>query len=92
MFQKVLNAGVKYALPVAKTLFGMGDYHVQNDTQKNSLFVDGAYNFKRQKTILTHREYITDIITSNTAGSFQYITYSINPGATNLFPWLSTIA
>lgn len=70
----------------------MGDYSVHNDTQKNSLFTEGAYNFKRQRTIITHREYIADIVTGPDAGSFSYVTYSINPGSTNLFPWLSNIA
>jgi predicted nucleic acid-binding Zn ribbon protein len=70
----------------------MGDYQVHNDTQKNSLFTEGAYNFKRQRSVITHREYITDIVTSSTAGAFSYVTYSINPGQDSLFPWLSNIA
>lgn len=39
---------------------------------------------------VTHREYISDIISTGT--SFEVSQFSINPGIASTFPWLSTIA
>lgn len=56
------------------------------------MFDGGAYNFSKKATLITHREYIGDIISSPTAGAFSFNTYSINPGYVGTFPWLSNIA
>lgn len=70
----------------------MGDYEIANNVETNDLFNNGRYEFKQQPIIITHREYIGDVITSGTAGAFKTNTYYINPGLNKTFPWLSQIA
>lgn len=41
--------------------------------------------------VITHREYLGDIITSSTPGAFNIQSFGINPGNPNTFPWLSTV-
>jgi len=43
-------------------------------------------------TVITHTEFISDVITSSTAGEFHAVTKVINPGNAQLFPWLSTLS
>jgi hypothetical protein len=64
---------------VAKTIFGMGDYSVHNVTKANSLFTNGNYTFQKEKVMITHREFIGDII-SGAPNTFNYQVFSINPG------------
>jgi len=46
-----------------------------------------------QSIVVRHKEYITDIISSGTANTFQCSqAYALNPGLSSVFPWLSTIA
>jgi hypothetical protein len=75
-----IDFGSKYALPVAKRILGFGDYHIANQTKKNSLFEGGQYNFTKKRTVITHREFISDVVSSSNANTFAYNTYSINPG------------
>jgi hypothetical protein len=63
---------IKFGLPIVKTLFGMGDYAVSNETNKNSLFSGQNYEFSKGPVMIRHREYIGDIITSPTASTFNY--------------------
>jgi hypothetical protein len=44
----------------------------------------------RDCTIVTHREYIADVNSASSA--FQVQKYSINPGISTTFPWLSSVA
>lgn len=71
---------------------GMGDYSVK----KNVLLapepptiindsVKGGITFR-------HKEYLRDIITSATPGSFNLDSYLINPGNEKTFGWLSQVA
>lgn len=81
-----LGNGIGYVL-------GSGDYKVQN----NACLVPG-FNKNNDSTIVTHREYITDIKsgptipagTSSTA--FDITEYALNPGVSSTFPWLASIA
>lgn len=41
--------------------------------------------------VITHREYLGDIISSNTAGAFKMQSFALNPSELNTFPWLSNI-
>jgi len=41
---------------------------------------------------MSHKEYITDIVSSSTANTFDIQQFSIQPGDSNTFPWLAQIA
>lgn len=47
---------------------------------------------KHGVTIINHREYLCDIITSATPGQFNLQNFFINPGQSATFPWLSQVA
>lgn len=75
------------------TLFGLGAYNVR----KNSFIVPEGISppnmhTRSGDTIIAHREYITDIVTSATPGAFNIQSFKINPGLASTFPWLSEIA
>lgn len=90
--QKLFRMGLKYGGPIANHIFGSGDYITKGDVVRNSLFKGGNYEFTKQRTFITHREYIADVISSPTPGAFSFIAYSVNPGSPITFPWLSQIA
>lgn len=77
-----------------KTVTGYGDYKVKS----NSIIYpkgDDIPLFQRsgaRTTRVRHREFITDVVSSSTAGAFQISTYPVNPGLSQTFPWLSQIA
>jgi len=69
---------------------GSGDYVVSSPR-------GGIPSFRNQEsTVITHREYITDITAGPTltggATAFDITKYPINPGQTKTFPWLASIA
>lgn len=66
----------------------MGDYKVNDNTLLEGNGVPKMHAGKHSVTI-SHREYLGDI-TSSTA--FLNRVYTINPGSSNTFPWLSNIA
>ncbi|QMW68802.1 capsid protein [Crucivirus-324] len=76
-----------------KTLTGFGDYHVRENTlspgsppaMANGALPGGA-------CIISHREYLGDIISNSVANTFHSQNFSINPGLANTFPWLSQLA
>lgn len=80
-------------------LVGMGDYAVKMNTlAKNSFALQPGQpvpqfggKFSRA-TRITHREYVQDLVVPAVPTSFTNVTYSINPGNTTLFPWLSNVA
>jgi len=41
---------------------------------------------------ITHREYVADVFGPDEAGTFQNLTYGINPALPGTFPWLSQVA
>lgn len=45
-----------------------------------------------QAVIISHSEYVRDIVAPDTAGLFQNQTIEINPGLFSTFPWLSQVA
>lgn len=69
------------------TLLGMGDYAVR----KNTLISGNVPNMHSDSSSIrvTHKEYIRDIYSSTT---FSDTVYSVNPGHTELFPWLNNVA
>lgn len=70
-------------------LTGSGDYRVTS----NACIVPGFKN--SDSTVITHREYITDIKTgalSSGSSVFDIQKFPLQPGDTSTFPWLATIA
>lgn len=68
---------------------GSGDYKVQ----ANACLVPGFKN--SDSTVITHREYITDIKSGTLDGgstAFNLNKFPLNPGDTSTFPWLASIA
>lgn len=75
------------------TLFGLGAYEVRKNSLTLPMGVDPPSMHTRSgDTIIAHREYITDIVTSATPGAFNLQSFAINPGLNSTFPWLSEIA
>jgi hypothetical protein len=73
------------ASSVARIL-GFGDYKVQ----RNNLANEAIVQFKgAESTVISGREFVTNISGSSAFQSLQFI---INPGNSTLFPWFSTVA
>lgn len=76
-------------------ILGSGDYQtgpmVKSNVLVNSTEVPQFSDMGRAN-VIAHREYLGDLITSPTPGAFLNRTFTINPGLSNSFPWLSTIA
>lgn len=75
------------------TLFGLGAY----DVRKNSLILNEgssppAMHNRSGDTIIRHREFITDLVSSASPNTFKIQSHYINPGLQGTFPWLSDIA
>jgi hypothetical protein len=65
---------------------GMGDYVVS----KNSLVNGGPPSFTRDAgLVVAHREFVSDVVSTT---GFAVNSYSINPGLSDTFPWLSLLA
>ena len=81
----------RHAGSMIGSLFGSGDYKIESNS-----IIQGASqevpSFKGGNTVVRHREYIKDIVTSSVAGQFQNETFRINPGLAATFPWLCVIA
>lgn len=78
-------------------LTGFGDYTVQqNVLLDESNDPPSVVNRSNKEFVMRHREYITDIYSAggsaNTPSVFNNQTFSINPGQSGTFPWLSSIA
>jgi len=73
---------------IGSRILGFGKYTVRNNTllSDNSVptFSSDGNGFR-----IKHREYIGDISGTTT---FAVTPYSINPGVSNVFPWLSQVA
>lgn len=65
-------------------LFGSGDYTVQSNS-----VLDVPQFVSNGNVRVKHREYITDVLSSQ---GFVINTYSVNPGLPLLFPWLCSLA
>lgn len=79
-------------------LVGFGDYTVAS----NTLFKEGmaimpgeavpSFGVMGAETRVRHREYIGDVLVPSTPSAFTNTSYTINPGNSATFPWLSAIA
>lgn len=74
-----------------RAITGIGDYKIGKNSvlKTDSLpqFLNG-----RRGTIIAHREYLGDVITSPTAALFKITTFPIQPALLGTFPWLANIA
>lgn len=75
-------------------VLGYGDYTVVENNLASSTAKFGGevpqFANGNDKTIIRHREYVGPVVSPGTA--FTNITYDINPGNANLFPWLAAVA
>lgn len=76
-----------------KDITGFGAYSVRS----NVLYEGATVPYVRNKSatngnIISHKEYIGDIITSSVAGDFKIESFPINPGLSETFEWLAQIA
>jgi hypothetical protein len=88
------------------SFFGFGAYGTpkKNSMLKNGAvqFTPGGpprvINTKKgEATVVAHREYIGDLMSgtfvpTTTSTAYECLSYSLNPGNSQLFPWLSTVA
>lgn len=70
---------------------GAGDYTLNANSIVKSGQIPGMHG-DGQSTIIRHKEYITDVITSGVVGAFSSRVFPINPGLSLSFPWLAGIA
>jgi len=70
---------------------GTGDYKTNFKSVSNNACTIPAFG-NSDSTVITHREYIQDITASAVTGAFKIETFSLNPGQTDTFPWLASIA
>lgn len=77
-------------------LTGFGDYTVRSNVLLESNDPPAVINRSNKEFVMRHREYITDIYsaggTANTPSIFNNQSFPVNPGQSNTFPWLSSIA
>lgn len=85
---------------------GNGDYTVGGAPRSNSLFkqnkagqmVEGnALSIPKMHTSgnsirISHREYVMDILAPDDGQQFNPLVFTVNPGDSSVFPWLSNIA
>ena len=75
-------------------ILGSGDYEtgamVKQNVLANSTEVPEFASIGRTN-VIAHREFLGDITTSATIGGFLNRSFSVNPGNSGTFPWLSTI-
>lgn len=94
---KVVGTLGKYLGPKVASIFGSGDYAISNsETVSSNALVHPEQTPKFSTTVqsfvMTKREFITNIVTSASANTFEYDVFQLNPGLSNTFPWLSQIA
>lgn len=73
-------------------IFGSGDYTLTNENKYNVLTNANQipkFDTTKQTNVVCHREYLGDI---TGATAFNNRGFPINPGLSQTFPWLSTIA
>lgn len=83
-----------HAASLLGSVFGLGDYHTGSKVGSNSM-LNGtsppvlSQGDKQRAFIFKHREYVNDILSSQT---FSNSSYLINTGLFRTFPWLAPIA
>lgn len=86
------SAGYKAGANFSKFL-GFGDYTVtENSLVKRASSGIPVMHSSNMSTVIRHREFLGDVISSATAKAFSIQQYPLNPGISTTFPWLSTVA
>ena len=69
---------------------GSGDYV---STSGNTVLAPDPpkISMGRDAVTITHREYLSDIISSSTANTFKIQKFGLNPSDMNTFPWLANV-
>lgn len=75
-----------------KDITGYGEYHVN----KNTLLTGEVPNVSNPPTtngwVISHKEYIGDVITASTANTFQIASFDLNPCNAQCWEWVSQMA
>jgi len=75
------------------SIFGSGDYSMTGQQPAYNVLVNGSqvpqFDTTRATNVVCHREYLGDIIGTT---AFNNTQYPLNPGISQTFPWLSSIA
>jgi hypothetical protein len=75
------------------SIFGSGDYQMAGPSAKYNVLTNGSqipkFSSGAQTNVVCHREYLGDITGTS---AFNNTLYPLNPGMSNTFPWLSTVA
>lgn len=76
-----------------KTVTGFGAYNVSQNVLYEGAQAPYVRNYDGTNgTVICHREFIQDIITSDTASTFKLQSFPINPGLSETFEFLAQIA
>lgn len=76
-----------------KDITGFGDYTVRKNTLLHGTVPSvGNPSSVPDGLTISHREYLGDVITSKTANTFSYATFTINPNNPQTWEWLAQIA
>lgn len=82
-----------YGAKKFKTWTGYGDYTIHSNSLINKAGNGDPILETRGRTIrVSYREYLGEVTTGSTPGTFNATSYTINPANVVTFPWLSTIA
>lgn len=89
----LIGAGLGF---IGGKITGTGDYVMSKYPVSNNNLVNVGevpqFVNNGMGTVICHREYIGDVITSSNAGGFFNQNLAINPGLTASFPWLAVVA
>lgn len=88
------NVGSKAGAFISKA-FGFGDYVVQTNSlmgENGTASTVPMMHSSGSSIEISHREYLGDLISSNTALAFSSQSFAVNPGLMQTFPWASSIA
>jgi len=77
----------------SRTLTGYGDYKIKSNTIMMG-HPPSVVNRARAggSIIISHKEYLGDILSASTANTFNVQSFALQPGSGQTFPWLSQIA
>lgn len=71
---------------------GLGDYEADAGNPMPTINPPVVRNISDRSVVISHREYIGDVVTSATPGAFNLMSFQVNPGNPVVFPWLSRLA
>ena len=71
---------------------GLGDYEATAVDPMPSINPPVVRNASDRSVVISHREYIGDVVTSPNPGAFNLMSFMVNPGNEVVFPWLSRVA